>query len=470
MPGLEEQRRAELLPAGSTLLVTDARTLRPRRADHQRLGAARRHRARRGAQPRPERLVGRPARAAARRGRGPGAALQLRRRAHRARRRARAAAVRPDRRSCTSSATRDREMLEFAALLHDIGQHVSRKGHHRHAAYLVEHGELRGFEPAEVAFLAALVRHHRRGDPKSSESRFGALDPEDRVRLRKLAALLRVADGLDRGRRGGVDDLDAFVGKDLVVLRLAAHDDAELELWGARRRRELFEKVFDRSSSSSWVDHGVPARRLTSPCHRGWSPDRGTAERSPAMSPTRRELVRATRTRIVEAAGRLARERGPNGFSMDVLAKEAGVARATVYEHFRSKRAVLDELASSIARTRHDGRDPQRHQRSARRVARHARRGVPALGRARGTHERPAHADRAHRRRPGRRRHRREAAAPARRSAGRGRADARRTGRSTKPSTRWARSRRTRPTSGCGARPARPSRSKPCSPSSSCRS
>src|SRR5215468_10153954 len=67
------------------------------------------------------------------------------------------------------------------------------------------------------------------------------------------------------------------------------------------------------------------------------------------MSPTRRELVRATRGRIVEAAGRLTRERGPNGFSMDVLAKEAGVARATVYEHFRSKRAVLDELAASMA-------------------------------------------------------------------------------------------------------------------------
>jgi len=69
------------------------------------------------------------------------------------------------------------------------------------------------------------------------------------------------------------------------------------------------------------------------------------------MSPTRRELVRATRGRIVDAAGRLTRERGPNGFSMDVLAKEAGVARATVYEHFRSKRAVLDELASSMARS-----------------------------------------------------------------------------------------------------------------------
>ena len=152
----------------------------------------------------------------------------------------------------------DREMLEFAALLHDIGQHVSRKGHHRHAAYLVEHGELRGFEPAEVSFLAALVRHHRRGDPKPTEERFGRLEQVDRERVRKLAAILRVADGLDRGRRGAVFDLQASVGTDLVVLRLLTHDDAELELWGARRRRELFEKVFERELELAVSNRDVP--------------------------------------------------------------------------------------------------------------------------------------------------------------------------------------------------------------------
>jgi AcrR family transcriptional regulator len=68
------------------------------------------------------------------------------------------------------------------------------------------------------------------------------------------------------------------------------------------------------------------------------------------LSPTRRELVKATRTRILAAASRLMRERGAHGFSMDVLAKEAGVARATVYEHFRSKHTLLDELASSTSR------------------------------------------------------------------------------------------------------------------------
>jgi len=140
----------------------------------------------------------------------------------------------------------DREMLEFTALLHDVGQHVSRKGHHRHAAYLVENGQLRGFSPGEIAFLAALVRYHRRGDPKATDARFAILDEEQRDRLRKLAALFRVADGLDRGRRGVVDDVRVDVGTDLVVLRLATHGDAELSLWGARRRRELFEKVFRR--------------------------------------------------------------------------------------------------------------------------------------------------------------------------------------------------------------------------------
>ena len=153
--------------------------------------------------------------------------------------------VRPDRRAARARRPRPRDArVRRAAARHRPAR--SRKGHHRHAAYLVENGELRGFEPAEVAFLAALVRHHRRGDPKSSEARFGALSADDRTRLRKLAALLRVADGLDRGRRGGVEDLEAFVGKDLVVIRLSTHDDAELELWGARRRRELFEKVFAR--------------------------------------------------------------------------------------------------------------------------------------------------------------------------------------------------------------------------------
>ncbi|HTK17088.1 MAG TPA: Ppx/GppA phosphatase family protein [Acidimicrobiia bacterium] len=157
----------------------------------------------------------------------------------------------------------DREMLEYAALLHDIGQHVSRKGHHRHAAYLVEHAQLRGFSPDEIEFLSALVRHHRRGEPKTSEPRFAALDKDARERVRRLAALLRLADGLDRGRRGTVDRVDVQIGTDLVVLRVHAREDAELELWGVRRRRELFEKIFERELEATVVRSASPRPSLS---------------------------------------------------------------------------------------------------------------------------------------------------------------------------------------------------------------
>jgi exopolyphosphatase / guanosine-5'-triphosphate,3'-diphosphate pyrophosphatase len=258
LPGLEEQRRAELLPAGSTLLVTalelfelDGLTASDwALREGIVLDAVRSH------DPSDWSDDPRALRRAS--------IASLARRcnsdiAHTAQVARLALRLFDQTTELHGLGDRDREMLEFSALLHDIGQHVSRKGHHRHAAYLVENGELRGFEPSEVAFLAALVRHHRRGDPKSSESRFSALSPEDRLRLRKLAAMLRVADGLDRGRRGGVEDLDAFVGKDLVVIRLSAPDDAELELWGARRRRELFEKVFERELELVVGGSRVPA-------------------------------------------------------------------------------------------------------------------------------------------------------------------------------------------------------------------
>jgi exopolyphosphatase/guanosine-5'-triphosphate,3'-diphosphate pyrophosphatase len=135
----------------------------------------------------------------------------------------------------------DRELLEYAALLHDIGEHVASQGHHRHGAYLVEHGELRGFDPAEVQTLTALVRWHRRGNPDVEG--YPLADP---ARVQPLTAFLRLADGLDRGRTGAVRGVDVRVGPSLVLLRLRADDDAELELWGARRKRELFERCFDR--------------------------------------------------------------------------------------------------------------------------------------------------------------------------------------------------------------------------------
>jgi exopolyphosphatase/guanosine-5'-triphosphate,3'-diphosphate pyrophosphatase len=140
----------------------------------------------------------------------------------------------------------DRELLEYASLLHDIGEHVAHEGHDRHAAYLVQHGNLRGLTPDAITELTALVRWHRRGDPKSNDELVGKLEPEPRDRVRKLVALLRIADGLDRGRKQVVASVHARIGPELVLLHVRANGDPELELWGARRKRELFERVFHR--------------------------------------------------------------------------------------------------------------------------------------------------------------------------------------------------------------------------------
>jgi exopolyphosphatase / guanosine-5'-triphosphate,3'-diphosphate pyrophosphatase len=136
----------------------------------------------------------------------------------------------------------DREMLEFGAYLHDIGEHVASQGHHKHSSYLVLHGQLRGFTPEEVQLLASLARWHRRGDPRATDE----LPLVDEDRLRPLVALLRLADGLDRGRAGAVEHLEVRIGPSLVVVELTTRGDAELELWGARRKRDLFEKLFAR--------------------------------------------------------------------------------------------------------------------------------------------------------------------------------------------------------------------------------
>jgi exopolyphosphatase/guanosine-5'-triphosphate,3'-diphosphate pyrophosphatase len=139
----------------------------------------------------------------------------------------------------------DRELLEFAALLHDIGEHVSSSGHHKHGAYLIRNAQLRGFAPDQIELLAAVVRWHRRGEPRVTDE-FPLLDTAAMDRVRLLVAILRVADGLDRSRTGSVRDLEVTVTPSLVLLRLTTAGDDELELWGARRKRSLLERVLDR--------------------------------------------------------------------------------------------------------------------------------------------------------------------------------------------------------------------------------
>ncbi|HLI15372.1 MAG TPA: Ppx/GppA phosphatase family protein [Acidimicrobiales bacterium] len=140
----------------------------------------------------------------------------------------------------------ERELLELGALVHDVGEHVSRAGHDRHTAYLVEHGGLRGLSPAEVGILATIGRYHVRGTPRPSFEPFAALGPSDRDRATKLAAILRLADALDASHDGRVEAVDAEldVERGELLVRAGGAGDAQVERWMAQRKKDLLERAF----------------------------------------------------------------------------------------------------------------------------------------------------------------------------------------------------------------------------------
>jgi exopolyphosphatase/guanosine-5'-triphosphate,3'-diphosphate pyrophosphatase len=143
-------------------------------------------------------------------------------------------------------ANADGELLEFAANLHDIGFHIAPSKHHKHSAYLVENADLQGFTADEIQTLAQTVRYHRKATPKDSHPGFSSLPAAAKQKVRALAAMLRLADGLDRGYAQLVRGVRCRIGDKSVEVTLSAAAEAELEVWGARRKRDLAEEVFDR--------------------------------------------------------------------------------------------------------------------------------------------------------------------------------------------------------------------------------
>ena len=86
-------------------------------------------------------------------------------------------------RSVHGLADREREWLEYGALLHDVGVHISYERHHRHSYYLIKNGDLRGFDPEEIEIIALIARYHRQATPKKSHEGYGdlaRLDARDR--------------------------------------------------------------------------------------------------------------------------------------------------------------------------------------------------------------------------------------------------------------------------------------------------
>jgi exopolyphosphatase / guanosine-5'-triphosphate,3'-diphosphate pyrophosphatase len=139
---------------------------------------------------------------------------------------------------------REREWLEYASLLHDIGYSIHYRGHHKHAYYLITHAVLDAFDQREIDVIAHVARYHRGATPKVSHPTLAALKPWQQRTVRKLAALLRLADALDRTHASRVEEIYCAIGGRKVTLEVLSRYSVELELEAARERGRFFEKVF----------------------------------------------------------------------------------------------------------------------------------------------------------------------------------------------------------------------------------
>ncbi len=138
---------------------------------------------------------------------------------------------------------REREWLEYASLLHDIGGLISYAGHHRHSYYLIKNGDLRGFHPDEIEVIALVARYHRRGTPKRSHDEYASLSSSLRKTVRTLSSILRVAESLDRSHAQAITGLELRDRGDDVSLLVHTATDAELEVWATNRHLQPFEKL-----------------------------------------------------------------------------------------------------------------------------------------------------------------------------------------------------------------------------------
>ena len=145
---------------------------------------------------------------------------------------------------------RARELLDLAAIVHNVGLFISHSAHHKHTYYVVRHSEqLTGFTERERELLALIARYHRRSHPNPKHAEFAALSDYDKDMVRKLAGMLRVGIGLDRSHRGLVNGVTASVDEDQSRLVIKAQSnpgtDVSLEVYSAQERSDLLADALD---------------------------------------------------------------------------------------------------------------------------------------------------------------------------------------------------------------------------------
>jgi exopolyphosphatase/guanosine-5'-triphosphate,3'-diphosphate pyrophosphatase len=153
----------------------------------------------------------------------------------------------------------DRLLLEAAAALHDVGWSTTPtgKGHHRESARLIREHGWKHFAPEAIALIAQIARYHRKSMPDLEHEEFAALAPGERLRVQQLAALLRIADGLDRSHQQHITHVSVELLPGRIIIHLSCTQPVSREIAAATKKADLARAVFQREISFAGPP-GVP--------------------------------------------------------------------------------------------------------------------------------------------------------------------------------------------------------------------
>ena len=150
------------------------------------------------------------------------------------------AATRP----CHGMPESELRVLLAAALLHDTGYSLAPESHHKGSRDIVLRSELPGFSGNEKKIIACVARYHRGSHPRPDHKVYRDLSAADQARVRRLSAVLRIADGLDRGHDAACAGIAMNRAGNEIHLCITQRIESSIDIWGANRKRELFEEEF----------------------------------------------------------------------------------------------------------------------------------------------------------------------------------------------------------------------------------
>ncbi|MGF1514893.1 MAG: Ppx/GppA phosphatase family protein [Elainellaceae cyanobacterium] len=140
----------------------------------------------------------------------------------------------------------ERELLEFGALLHDVGQFISFSKHHKNSRYIINRTDPRGFTDEEILLIGHLARYHCKAAPTKKHKKFRRLPKDHRHRVQILSGMLRIAVALDKTKNQRAVTVTCQVSEETLAIIVAGADNLDLEIWAAQRERQVLAQALGR--------------------------------------------------------------------------------------------------------------------------------------------------------------------------------------------------------------------------------